>query len=338
MDVAGEPKISIIVPVYKVEPYIRKCLDSIAAQTYRNLEVILVDDGSPDNCPAICDEYAAKDTRFRVIHKKNGGISSAYNAGLDACTGDWIGFVDSDDWVEPDMFEYLLAGAQRNNVKMAACGFHHTDGRREKAHAFERERVISGRQAVETVINESAPLLIAVWQKLYARELWNSDRFPEDPDAVPDFLPSLAVLLRTQALACLPEAKYWYLTHEGNWTSDQSLRRALGAYLTWEELYSGMLAQEPELQSKAINRWLIDTTLIWRRYYFAPRDERKAAMPKIREISAFCRPHIGQVVRDPGTGFMKRIECWLLAWPTWWSFALAYALQKLSDWKHGESL
>ena len=89
--------ISVIVPVYKVEPYLRRCVDSILAQTYQDLEVILVDDGSPDNCPEICDEYAAQDERIKVIHKANGGLSSARNAGLDAASGDWVSFIDSDD-------------------------------------------------------------------------------------------------------------------------------------------------------------------------------------------------------------------------------------------------
>ena len=99
-----EPKISVIVPVYKVEPYLRKCLDSIINQTYRNLQIILVDDGSPDNCGAICDEYASKDSRIEVIHEENGGVSAARNAGLKLAAGDYIGWVDSDDWIEPDMY------------------------------------------------------------------------------------------------------------------------------------------------------------------------------------------------------------------------------------------
>ena len=116
-------KISIIVPVYKVEKYLDKCVNSIVGQTYKNLEIILVDDGSPDNCPAMCDEWAQKDSRIKVIHKKNGGLSSARNAGLDACTGDYIGFVDSDDWIEPDMYEYLLNIGMKNNADVSRCEF-----------------------------------------------------------------------------------------------------------------------------------------------------------------------------------------------------------------------
>jgi len=99
--------VSVIVPIFKVESYLRACVESITAQTYRELEIILVDDGSPDGCPALCEELAREDPRIKVIHKENGGLSDARNAGLDIATGDYIGFVDSDDAVEPDMFETL---------------------------------------------------------------------------------------------------------------------------------------------------------------------------------------------------------------------------------------
>ena len=103
-----QPLISIIVPVYKVEKYLKRCVDSILTQTYQNMEVILVDDGSPDNCGAICDRYKETDNRVVVIHKKNGGLSDARNAGLDIATGEYIMFIDSDDFVEIDMMESMM--------------------------------------------------------------------------------------------------------------------------------------------------------------------------------------------------------------------------------------
>ena len=105
------PEISVIVPVYKVEPYLRRCVDSILAQTFTDIEVILIDDGSPDGCPAICDEYVQQDNRVKVIHQENRGVSAARNAGLDwvfaNSDSQWISFVDSDDWVHPQFLEYL---------------------------------------------------------------------------------------------------------------------------------------------------------------------------------------------------------------------------------------
>lgn len=116
-------KISIIVPIYKVEIYLRKCVDSIVNQTYKNIEILLIDDGSPDNCGIICDEYAKKDERIKVIHKKNGGLSDARNYGIEASSGDYIMFVDSDDYISKDMCEILLKKALENNADIVSCNF-----------------------------------------------------------------------------------------------------------------------------------------------------------------------------------------------------------------------
>ncbi len=115
--------VSIIVPVYKTEKYLDRCVASLQNQTLRDIEIILVDDGSPDNCPQMCDTYAASDERIRVIHKPNGGLSSARNAGLRAARGTYVGFVDSDDDVEPAMYEKLRATAENENVDFVMCDY-----------------------------------------------------------------------------------------------------------------------------------------------------------------------------------------------------------------------
>ena len=120
------PRISVIVPIYKVEQYLPRCIDSILAQTFTDFELILVDDGSPDNCGAICDEYAAKDSRIRVIHKENQGLVAARNAGIDASSGEWIAFVDSDDWIHKDYLKILYSGAL-DETEIVICGCVITD-------------------------------------------------------------------------------------------------------------------------------------------------------------------------------------------------------------------
>ena len=117
-----DEKISIIIPVYKVENYLEKCIDSILCQTYRNLEVILVDDGSPDKCGEICDRYAAKDNRVKVIHKKNAGVARARNDGIDIATGDYISFIDSDDWIAENAYEVLYNGLKEYNADCSVGG------------------------------------------------------------------------------------------------------------------------------------------------------------------------------------------------------------------------
>ena len=126
------PQISVIVPVYKVEKYLNRCVDSILNQTFTDFEVILVDDGSPDACPQMCEEYAQKDPRVHVLHQKNGGLSAARNAGIDWAfansNSQWLTFVDSDDWIHPQMLEALLKAAQEKHVDVSICGFQKTNG------------------------------------------------------------------------------------------------------------------------------------------------------------------------------------------------------------------
>ena len=116
--------VSVIVPVYKVEFYLSECIESILKQTYQNLEIILVDDGSPDDCGSICDKYAQQDKRIKVFHKNNEGLSEARNYGIERATGDYLSFVDSDDWIEPDMFETLVSVVVVNDSDIVCCGYY----------------------------------------------------------------------------------------------------------------------------------------------------------------------------------------------------------------------
>lgn len=141
--------ISVIVPVYKVEKYLRQCLDSLAAQTLDDIEIIIVDDGSPDGCPDICDEYVAKDARMKVVHKKNGGLLSARKAGLAASCGDYIGFVDGDDWVEPDTFLNMYKAVCEHSPDMVLSDFLCDYGDRAEPSSQCFEEGFYGRERLE---------------------------------------------------------------------------------------------------------------------------------------------------------------------------------------------
>ena len=160
--------ISIVVPVYKVEPYLDKCISSIVNQTYKNLEIILVDDGSPDNCPAMCDAWAEKDNRIRVIHKPNGGLSDARNAGMYVATGELMAFVDSDDWIAPDMYEQLYRRLTEDGSDIAACGVQMVWGDNTLPRMLTRpgNRILSRDEAMQAIIEETW-LKQPVWYKLY---------------------------------------------------------------------------------------------------------------------------------------------------------------------------
>lgn len=143
-------KVSVIIPVYNVEPYLRQCLESVVNQTYRNLEIILVDDGSPDNCGTICDEYATRDERVIVIHKQNGGVSAARNDALKLASGEWISFVDPDDWCELDLYEKAIPKALESNADIVLFSIFKQTGKNkeERLHTFDREFETSDRQFI----------------------------------------------------------------------------------------------------------------------------------------------------------------------------------------------
>lgn len=175
-------KLSIIVPIYNVEKYLLRCLDSIAAQTCRAFEAILIDDGSPDGCGRICDEYAAKDPRFTVIHQENRGVSAARNAGLRAAKGEYVGFVDPDDFIDPGMFAALLEAAAQTGAEIVCCNWEtvHDDGR-TCVHRLGRAlpAQMPAEEFARHVFDVPRSIGGAVWNKLFRREIL---REPFEPD------------------------------------------------------------------------------------------------------------------------------------------------------------
>ena len=175
-----EKKISIIIPIYNVEKYLPACVESILQQTYKNLEVILVDDGSPDRCPVICDELAQKDDRIRVIHQKNKGLSGARNTGIDNAQGDYLIFVDSGDTVEQTLVEELYTYAEKWNCAIVACGRNYIfeDGQIVCKIAHDESKVYGFEEAMQEM-NSFRLFDMSAWAKIYRKELFEDIRFPE---------------------------------------------------------------------------------------------------------------------------------------------------------------
>jgi glycosyltransferase involved in cell wall biosynthesis len=228
-----QPLISVIVPIYNVEIYLEKCLNSIINQTYKNLEIILVDDGSPDNCGKICDEHAKKDKRIKVIHKPNGGLSDARNAGLDMAKGEYIAFVDSDDYIAEEMCEELLDIALKQNADIAACA----------QYILENKGVrVSGADVADDLSIDEIRYLILMdrysncaWDKLYKADLFKDLRFcvgiySEDLFIMPS-------LFFTAKKAVLTKKPYYYYncTNQNSIMSSFSAKRKYGFFNGWAE-------------------------------------------------------------------------------------------------------
>lgn len=206
------PKISVIVPVYKAEAYLRRCVDSLLAQTFQDFELLLVDDGSPDRSGAICDEYAQQDSRVRVFHKENGGVSSARQCGLDNAHGDYTIHADPDDWVEPDMLEALYAKATAEEADMVICDFYierngHQTYRKQQPTSLDHETVL--RELFQQLHGSCC-------NKLVKRACYNAYgvRFPEDFSFCEDLYVNASLLKHKLRVNYLNKAFYHYSTNE----------------------------------------------------------------------------------------------------------------------------
>lgn len=282
----NEPIISVIVPIYNVEPYLEKCVDSIRNQTYASLEILLVDDGSPDGCPALCDRLAEADPRIRVIHKENGGLSSARNAGLDAAAGQFAAFVDSDDSIAPDMLEKLYRALTAADADLCLCGIAPVgeDGRPVKRLDPMPAGIYTPRQLCGQMESEHDYWrYVTAWNKLYRMSLFDELRFPVGRLHEDEFI-VLPVFDACRAIAVIADPLYLYLTRTGSiMHSGYSIRSldSVDAYMEQYRFYRRKgwreLAKTPLLRAYAACwnlMWNVDIPAF-----------REALLPRLREVS-----------------------------------------------------
>lgn len=223
------PRISIIVPVYNVETYLERCLDSILNQTYDNLEIILVDDGSTDCSGQICDAYKEKDDRVIVIHKKNGGLSSARNTGIEAATGAFVSCIDSDDFVDPDFVKILYRNLEAENAEISACNFnyYYEDGS-VKVHGSNKiYRVCAPEEAIE-LIGRAKDFTASAWGKLYRKRLFNDICYPVGKLCEDQFV-IYKLIMQCTKIVFDTTALYYYLIRSGSIMTSANPKKMLDA-------------------------------------------------------------------------------------------------------------
>lgn len=176
-----EPLISVVVPVYKVEKYLERCVESLLAQTYENIEIILVDDGSPDGCPAMCDAYAEKHGRIKVVHQENKGLSGARNTGIDHAKGEYIAFIDSDDLWSVHFLESLYRALKAHDADISQCRWEymHGDELKEAYDPDAKCTCFTGREMLANLFIQTGAYYVVAWNKLYKKELFENIRYPE---------------------------------------------------------------------------------------------------------------------------------------------------------------
>lgn len=204
------PLISIVVPVYKVEPYLHECVDSILGQTYGNFELILVDDGSPDRCGAICDTYAEKDSRVKVIHKENGGLSDARNAGIDVARGEYITFVDSDDYLHASYLKDMLSAALKYHASIVQCNFTHEAGALGTENASQQKTTLFSKEEALRDMLEMKIVQVNAWAKLYQRNLFQNVRYPYGRINEDNLTTYQTIWQADSPIVCLSRYDYFY--------------------------------------------------------------------------------------------------------------------------------
>lgn len=280
--------ISVIVPVYNVEPYLRKCLDSIVNQTYRDLEILVIDDGSTDGSGKICDEYAEKDGRIRVFHTENRGLSCARNLGLDNANGEWIGFVDSDDWIEPDMYECLLSRAVETRADVVECGVLQEYPERTEERKQE-ESLVPGIEAVSKLIHGG--LGNAVWRKLWRIKCFEHIRFPERR-VFEDVATTYRVFAETSWVANIEESKYHHVHRNDSLSKRINMSNLVGRWMSHNERYDFLDKQMFAEANHELRICAYAAARTWAHYYDCGTKDRENSRDEICEMHSFVKQHI----------------------------------------------
>lgn len=294
--------ISIIVPVYKVEPYLNQCVESLIRQTYSNLEIILVDDGSPDVCGRMCDEWALRDSRIIVVHQQNKGLSGARNTGLKICRGHYLMFVDSDDYVELEYVERLYLRLTEQDADVAMCGFSYLSENNSFEHVVILERESTVKNSIGALLGlESGGnrkiFYTVVWNKIYKRALWEKLRFPEGKICEDEFVMPLLYELCGK-VAFVNEGLYMYRKREGSISEQQGkgfMDAQFAAREEREKLYQRVGSRELLVLHEIHVYSMLD--------YFGISDvqKKKNVQKKIRKFF-FCYKYVTKV------SFIRRMK------------------------------
>lgn len=316
-------KISVIVPVYRVEAYLCQCLDSIINQTYRNLEILLVDDGSPDNSGVICDEYAEKDDRIIVIHQENAGISAARNAALDIATGDYISFVDSDDWIDPEMYATLLQKMQAAQADVGICGYVEECPNLSRKKPGGKKRL--NREDSMKQLLQLRSIHPHVWDKLWKQEVFRDVRFPVGM-LYEDVATIHKPLERANRVVCMPDCFYHYRINPSGVMADVRFSSRLDFLKAAQMRHQDLADRWPSLAKWTEYGYIEAAVRVWTVYYRNPREIRQQYLPQMQQIAAYAKPRIRDAIRNSGMGVFGRLILRLIPYPVWWSFALAWLI------------
>ncbi|OUP56312.1 hypothetical protein B5F14_09775 [Faecalitalea cylindroides] len=243
-------KVSVIIPIYQVEKYLERCIKSVINQSYKNIEIILIDDGSTDHCPTICDEYAQKDSRIIVIHKQNGGLSSARNSGLSACSGDYVSFIDSDDYIDEHMIETMVKKIETTNSDIVCCGFYFEMDNGYFSKSFMPDLILNRSNAIDALI-ENTYLNHYSWNKLYKKKVFKNVYFPEGK-LFEDIRTTYKLFLNADKVCLIDEYLYHYQIRRNSIISSSKGDKVFEIFNAYQVLKHDLIRLYPDKKSLII--------------------------------------------------------------------------------------
>ena len=301
--------VSIIVPVYNVEKYLEKCLDSLIKQTYRNLQIILVDDGSRDSSGTICDRYAAQDNRIQVIHKKQSGVSAARNTGLEAVKGSYICFADSDDWSDEKMIETMYENMVEEKAQISIIGYDMVweDGRCQKKSDENAYYVWNQREAIAQWMTQKI-FKGFMCDKMFAKEIFTGIRFPEDRSYMEDVAIGLNLFAKAETVVYSGKIGYHYLQRQGSATNSGFQERELLGITEAEKMIRFSKDHQGGYDKEAYSRLLINVYTILERIVLTGNKKDKEKIPELKKVLREYRGYLkGGAVNRYTQPFVKLI-------------------------------
>lgn len=279
-----QPLISVIIPIYKVEKFLNRCVESIVEQTYNNLEIILVDDGSPDNCPKMCDNWADKDVRIKVVHKENGGLSDARNAGMKIASGEFISFVDSDDWLELNAIELMQDAIERNDCDICSFGVKMLwENGKEKYLTKSHDEIVF--ESTEAILQGflSSQIIQTVWNKLYKKSVIEDYEFPFGKLYEDEFW-SWKIMVNSNRVVCIDNYLYNYYQNDSSIMHGGAKYKPLYVAEAGNEKVGYISKHFPKLRDMACEKYLYSCLFLAQRsLILLPKADSKKTVKKIKE-------------------------------------------------------
>lgn len=298
--------VSVIVPVYNVENYLHRCINSIRVQNYENMEIILVDDGSKDSSGKICDEYAEMDSRIIVLHKENGGLSEARNVALDICKGKWISFIDSDDYVAENHIKSLYEACIQNDADMGVCGRYDIyQDRKQELFNISSNFVWNKKNAIENLLLGKG-LHVGAWGKLYKRDVFADVRYPVG-EVSEDVAVIMRILNQTEKIVHTGISTYYYL-HRSKSLSSSFNEKQLSAFHNYQKMYKTILNEYPYLKRQALAYYDRAVMSFLNMYYFSKLKKENSSVHEIyEEIDHACRSIFFESIINPYLSFYEKV-------------------------------